>query len=249
MKESDSEKIDAYLLGQFSDKEKLAFEHEVGQDADLEKEVRIRQLSIANIHILGDWLARQRIHRLHKKEIKAFRHRSRTIRRVRWGLIAAAVLFLIIASYNLFQTPSSTSDLFTNHYEAYLLRFNSRDLGDSSALELAGQAYRERRFADAFEQFSSIVAADSMQTKARLALGICAIELEQYAYGLDQFEVLIQANDPLYREQALWYAALLYLKQNELDKSTSYLEQLNIATSFYHDKAAQLLLEIERLRK
>ncbi|MEM9820529.1 MAG: hypothetical protein AAF985_05635 [Bacteroidota bacterium] len=244
------EQIDQYLMGQLQGESLRLFEQQLEGDPDLANEVKERRKSLDVLEDIGDLQLKERIQNIHNRVLDqqpASTSTEKSIGRIRplytWLALAASVLLLLAAGMWWSTTPTpDAQQLFAQHYEAYPISFTSRAGENDTKLADASRYYREGAFEKVIGPLESVL-ADSINTKAKLALGIAELELNHFAKAIQHFDDLINAKDPLYEEQALWFKALTYLKQNDLDNCAQQLKQLDQDRFSFKRQAALDLLE------
>jgi tetratricopeptide (TPR) repeat protein len=227
MNSSDQHTIDEYLLNRLDGEELKAFEQLLAQDESLMKEVIERRQLLSAMEIVGDLQMKERVKRIHLAEIGRSDKPPANTNKRKW---AFALVLLLIASLAIWwvmrpkaQTPPQ---LYAQYYQPYDLNFGTRNTDASQALAEAGGLYKSGKYAEALPLFEQALTANPADSKARLALGICQLELGQYDQALAQFNALMDANDPLFGEQAIWYAAMVRLQQGNVAETKALLEKL-----------------------
>lgn len=246
MSSPDLHTIDEYLLNRLQGAELETFEKQLAQNPSLADEVAQHRQLMAAVDALGDLSMKERVRKIHQLEMgraKSPKPNSTWKWAIAIGiiLIAAASLWLVLRP-----KPQTPAQLYANYYEPYALSFGTRSTESEQLLAEAGRLYKSGNFAEARPIFEQALATNSTDTKARLALGICQMELGQYDQALTQFNGLIAANDPLFGEQAIWYAAMVKLKQGDAASCKALLEGIisNKGNQFY-EKANELMGSIE----
>ncbi|MEM1319684.1 MAG: tetratricopeptide repeat protein [Bacteroidota bacterium] len=238
----DVHQIDEYLLGRLRGDALEAFEKEVADDPNFADQVQQRRTLMEKVDAYGDYEVKAQLKNLHQKEMK-LRLRRRSLRR--WGFALFALLLLAIA-YWLWQPqkPSSSQQLYAAHYEPYPLNFAARDGNTERALAEAGRFYRSGQYAKALPLFQSVYQADTTESKVLLAIGICLMEAGQLEDALQRFQPLLQTDFDPFKDQALWYAALVHVKQEERPAAQALLQQIVAdPQSDFYQQARDLLAE------
>ncbi|MCC6726593.1 MAG: tetratricopeptide repeat protein [Saprospiraceae bacterium] len=247
MTSNDQHTIDEYLLNRLDATERQSFEQSLANDETLRKELEEHQQLIAAMGLIGDVQMKERVKRIHQAELGRGAKQPNQANLWKW---VVAVIILSVASLGIWlmvrpkaQTPPQ---LYASYYKPYDLNFGSRNTDASQILAEAGNLYKAGKFAEAlplFEQTLSIAPSDS---KARLAMGICQLELKQYDQALTQFSALIEAKDPLFGEQALWYSAMTKLQQGSTTEAKTLLVKMltDYQTGVFYKDATQLLSDL-----
>lgn len=225
MELNDLDKIEAYLSNKMELEEKQAFEQRLQEDVELAMETKKHSEMMQYIDGLGDRELMEKISKAHQQYT---RKQTPTKGKVRWLrplLAAASIALLLLAGYWLLQPAPTNDALYTAYYEAYPLSFGSRDAGSNEDLLAATALYQQGEYAQALPQFQSLLQVKA-NNKLRLALGICQLELERFPDAIEQFEFIINQQDPLFVDQALWYRALAFLKSDQVAATQADLSTL-----------------------
>lgn len=214
-----SERIDKYILGQMTDPEKIAFEKELGENSDLNKEYQL-QKEIA--------LATQRIN--FRRHIESVEGKLQIMRRNRirrlWSCsIAAAMVGICILGLDLKYSSQvkATSLVCYEKMDAPLTRSGSTV--DAMINEIY-QALGEGEY----EEVESKIANIFTIINESLAKPVVSDE-DRYTY-----EVLLQQ-----KQDVEWYNALLLMKQGKVIKSRKALKEIASAEGIYAETAKQIL--------
>lgn len=245
MEENDIERIDRFLRGEMDEAEAQAFEQTLSENPELQQKMKVQQELVSYIDLMGDQEVLANI----RKAEDTYRSRQEgTIKKMPWlrpALIAASLALLLFAGW-WFLIPSNEPDvLYASFYQPYELSFSSRDGGNTETLLAASTAYNAQDYAQALQAFESLP-ADLQTSKVKLGIGISYMELSSFESALSIFDQIIELQDPLFLDQALWYKGLCLLRQEKLDQASTIFQQLvNDSSSIFSQDAGQLL---KRLR-
>lgn len=217
--ENIQDRIDEYIRGTMSDKDKAIFEEELRQDAELRHEVEV-QATISD--------AVQAVHL--KQVLKGVEAELSTPkvywRRVyQWASVAAAVAIILIAG-NIWR-QSSRIKAFGNDYYASLEAPYSRGGNNlDSLLTLSYTTIGEGQYAE----------AEDALKKAELVIheGMAApvvddeTEYERKVLELKQYDVE-------------WYQAIIVMKQGKYRHAKTILKEIVASGSPYADEAKEIL--------
>lgn len=232
-------KIEAYLTGKLKGKELSEFKKQLKTDHQLAEEVKLQRQLIKQVESMGALKMKDQL-----LEIKEqLQNRRRRLIRNLIGLTAAAVFAgLILGSQFFGNTPPSSQELFAQHYQAYPLPFGDR-AGGEEQLRQAGTFYLSSKYAQALPLLEQVLAENPDDSRSRLALAISQLELQQNAAAQQNLQLLIDREDPLYLDQALWYAALAALQQDQVATCRQHLIRLSGNPRAPHFEEAQALLK------
>jgi hypothetical protein len=246
------ELIDEKLSGELVGEELEAFEQDLRDDPDLMAEFELHQEIDEAIQESEVIELRKKLELVHDlTQNKKQPGLLRTILRHKLSRIAAAsfVVLLIITSLSLyFLRPDgnmSNDSLFKIYYQpdaALLIRGTD---SQNATLIQAFQLYENKEYNTALELFSQVLQNDGDNIPVQFYSGISNIELGQYRDALLPFNFIMEHRQNLYIERAEWYAALCYLKLNEIDYAVDLFRQISHSNSFYKDKAHEILKSIQ----
>ena len=246
MKNPDRHKIDEYLLSLMGLTEHKKFEEQMAHDADLQTAVEERRELIGYVDALGDIQMKERVRRIHEKELG----RSAKIRRMggRRYAVAAAIALMVGLALWVFLRPPSNASLYADYYEPYAMNFGARGGNADQQLAEAGSLYKNGNYEKAIPVFNSLLNEDiDNEDGVKLALGISYMEMGDNEKAIVYFENLINKKDAPYYEQGLWYAALAETKQGENESAINHLRALSeVDGSYYFEKSAALLEELKK---
>jgi tetratricopeptide (TPR) repeat protein len=247
MNSPDLHTIDDYLLNRLEGAELEAFEKQLTQDQALADEVAQHRKLMAAVDVLGDLSMKERVRKIHYTEMNRPDPTQTPNKTRKWAIVTVLVLLTAFGLWTMLRPKQQApAQLYAAYYEPYNLNFGSRSTESEQILAEAGGLYKSSNFAQALPLFEQALSTDPADSKARLALGICQLELGQYDQALAQFNGLMDANDPLFGEQAQWYAALTKLRQGDIAGCKALLEGVvsNKDSQFY-EKAKELLNSIK----
>lgn len=177
---------------------------------------------------------KQRLKLLHMQD----RRRSRLQKRMRWGLGIVVVLFVFALGFQYYYTPSR---LFEAHYKPLPTRgLGAHEVALSPELEEALQAYEQKAYAKAVEEFREAREAGASMETTQLYEAISYIEMGKPEEAKN---ILIgfHSENAYYSETAQWYLALVLLREHRPQAARRILEGL--AEGQYYAPVAQELLE------
>jgi tetratricopeptide (TPR) repeat protein len=218
--------IELYLVGRLSVKEQKEFEERLKEDSELMKEYLKRK----KIH---DAISEENIMDLRFKLNKIKKSRTIVRRMYRNPLVvysAAAVILIlvVIGNFYLFSNKISGSELFNSYYLTYPVLENYRSetvLNNREQIHYnAFNAFEKGNYQESEEYFRQLLDMDKSNPSTQFYMAMCEIELDKLNKSKQRLKELIKENNHAYFEQAHWYLALTYLKQNELKKAIKILE-------------------------
>ncbi len=159
-----------------------------------------------------------------------------------WWAAAASLAILFAAWF--FLRPPAQERLYTQFREFPEADFTVRntDPGQQN-LQNAAAAFNTKNYADALQKLQNQVATDPENLEARFFSGLCFLELKNYAEATAVFQPISNSANA-WADEARWYLALSYLRQNQRDKCAEALRQIP-ENSGHFSEAQQLLGRIK----
>lgn len=238
------DQIDRYVSDELPEEDRKAFEKAMKNDAELKEEVRLQQLIINKLEAhakkpqgINDFKARladieQNLAKTEKPAEQAslfVRYRYAIISTV--AVAAALILFLLI--------PVAESEIvFPNPPQANFTQMS----GTGSILQEAGRAYNAKSYAEAIQLFQAYLAQEPEDYEALYFQGISYFELQQWTEATTDFEILSKS-DSILKDDALFYLALIQLKQENKSDASQLLQQIQEGTPAFL-KAQKLLKQL-----
>ena len=250
------EEIRRYLEGDLSHEELKQFEQKLATDPDLAGEVRDYENLVSGLEAAGldhfksevegwetQYLDDRNARQEEVKEEKAFSL-------ARYIPMAAAVALLLFAGvYFFLNRDPAPQALYAEYYTPYPDMLTDR--GDTTInksgrnMLLAGiEAYNYKNFQLAIENLQTYIKAQPAHKGAALYLAISQMEINQFDAAAANFKIAQQ--DPVFKQQAEWYEALLNLKAGLPERSQAILKIIVDNPHHYrHDDAERLLNSLE----
>jgi tetratricopeptide (TPR) repeat protein len=183
------------------------------------------------------------------KEVEGeFRNRKQTskLNLKLWMQIAATIIILIsAATYFLVikeKTSVSADSLYAAYYHKLPADYSTRSNENGNDLFInAIKLYNENKYHEAIVEFNKIIRTDPSNNAARLFLGICYSETNNFEKASGLFNDIIKQHDPIFEEHAAWYLSLCYIKTKKPELAKPLLNNLVETRSFYIGKATELL--------
>lgn len=245
------EQIEEYLLGYLDQKDKALFEKALESDEALSLRLKEQQKFILGIEKHIDDVFLDELKVLHQKNfaseaapIVEMTTPQDTARR-RWLpiLAAAATIALLIFAGIKFGSFSATSEsLFADNFRAYELNLSGRDEADQMMVQVE-ELYEAKKYQEALPLFETLIKENENSSMLYLGSGITKLSLDQTEAALADFDRILQSDDLLFKDHAIWYTALTYLKMDDQVQAKAFLQQLADRSSADHHREAIDLLK------
>lgn len=154
---------------------------------------------------------------------------------------AAAMLVLMFSVYSIIDSKDTPQQLFSMYFNPdELPGLAVRGANEDDILLKAEQLFNEQKYAEAIPLLDqSIASMDKDLGAIYLYKGISHMEIEQFDTAETTFNSLIES-DLLDAQKGHWYKALLYLKNDELEKAQNTLQEITTNNYYHKEKAAAL---------
>lgn len=179
--------------------------------------------------------------------IRALPKQSRLITLNR--VAAAAMMLIIPIAGLLYWNASSGERLYQSYYDGFELE-GGQLRGGNDAVKLdanyskAIDFYNAKDYANSLTYFEQYLDNNQEDAKATFLAGMAYLEEGNYPNAIDYLSTA-RFNDEQYYEEASWYLALAYVKNdNKTDARIILDELLKIENGFYAKKATALKTEI-----
>lgn len=229
MKPIDDQRIDDYLLQKLEGSALTSFQKELESDSELAAELKLRQQVLEELDALSDYKAQQQISAVHQREISKFKKGGRRVFMFR-RLAVAAVFAILAFSVWWMSDTTSPEELFADNYVAPT--FMERSTSDAQDDLFKGtKLYNDNDYAASIPLLSKAFQQNPENTELHLIIGISLFETGKSQGALQQFDYLIRKNDILFKDKALWYSALISLKEGDIENAKAFLSQISRETA------------------
>jgi hypothetical protein len=240
-----SQNIEQYRLGSMSESERLKFEQDLKDNPrlshefqlDIEIEESLKQYDIIDL--------RRKLFRAMNEEKVQVQVPAIKAYHSKWYLVAASITFLVLfggALRLMNPVQYNNNTLFEMYYSSENAHNLTRSAGNSNDEAMA--KYRDRDFRNALVLFNEILDKDPSNIYIRYYTGLASIETNQNEKAINEFKFIIDQKNNLFIENAQWYLALSYLKNNQVKDAKSLLLQINNSSNPHNKEASQILKRI-----
>ena len=244
--------IQKYLQGGLSQEELARFEEKIAKDPDLAGEVRDyenleRGLKAAGLdEFKTEVTAWETAYLNEAANVARPGSQGKVIAFKKYIRVAAAVALLLATGIYFYTSREVSSEiLYTQYYQQYPDMFTKRGDSVTGGIKekhlLAGiDAYNSKNFEVAVTHLQNYLEAAPERKGIALYLAISQMELNQFDRAAGNFK--LAREDPAFRQQALWYEALLNLKAGKVGKSQAVLKEILNDKHHYRKSQAEKLL-------
>lgn len=160
--------------------------------------------------------------------------------------VAALFLVTLLVPWPRLKPHDSPENLYEQYYEAFRFASDYRDgnEGSNELYQLAISAYRNQHWQEAEILADSLSALDPANPDYLLLNGLSKQACGKYDEAVKQYLAIIPDGGS-YAQNARWYLALTYLKQDKVKECRGQLDTLRMqGGSFFSNKVDQMLKKI-----
>lgn len=244
-----TENIERYINGEMKGDELSSFEKEIKENKELAEDVKLHidiEKFLRNKELFE---FREMIDEVHQEVIGDVNeiNEKRWVLKIlysRWQYAAAVLLLLISISAVLFFTlrPSLNERLYSQYFKSYNKTNYYRSANESSATDLtiALNEYSNQNYEKSWILLKEI--SDRDKTDAAFFFrGMSAMETNKLDDAILSLKKVMSNDSSLYIDQATWYLALCYLKNDDRVNARIYLKKV-IDNNYNHKGDAEEIL-------
>lgn len=163
---------------------------------------------------------------------------------------AAAVLVLLVAGWMIYQTTQTTTspdELFSQYYQPYQIDFPLHYRNGSDArpalpesLLKGFEALDHQQYEESIPFLQEWLERDPDNDVVQFFLAQALLARKSYDEALPLLEKVQQNPNSAYREAAMWYLALVHLKNGQTAQAATLLDSLRQAKGYYSRQAEEL---------
>lgn len=228
------EQIERYLLNEMEASEQEQFEVKLASDETLQHEVALQRQLLAAVEA-GSF---QQKNRGSKGEGKTMRKLFVT----KWYAAAAVLLLTIVGAWYFYVLPLRETDLFTSYFQPdpglpVVMGNNTVSYAFNDAMI----SYKEEKYTDAIAVWEGLAAQIGTSDTLEYYIGVANLNMGNLSKAEPYLAQIAQNSHSAFQRRAIWYLALLKIKEGEQEKAGVLLKQLPD-----REEAVRLL---EKLRK
>ncbi len=242
--------IERYFDGDLKEQELAIFHEKLEKDQAFAEAFRLEQELMGGIESYGNERLREQLATIHEEEIRSAEVPGKDgtaayvpIRRWMW-LAAAALIGILVAGRLLMENRKPNPQQLYAMYAVHDFDFTEKSGGDNLLAD-AERLLKAKDYRQALPVLETYLESRPDDMQAVLAKGIAQMEIGEYESALADFQT-VGINNPLLKNEAIWYMALVYLKQNKLAEAIGHLEQIPTNSARWKDAEA-LAKSLKRL--
>ncbi|EAY24444.1 hypothetical protein [Microscilla marina] len=253
--------IEKYIEGKLSAEEQTKFELRLVSDAAFAKEVNEAKDLLIAIRAFGRSGLKKELQGIanaaplpshifsviHDEEAKGSEGQNPRLGRSYWRIvsIAAAIVLICTAGWFFIRKETSPETLFISYFEPYpnVAAPIVRNGAVKKPLEQALLVYEQQNYVAAIDQLLAIAQKKPTEVVS-FYLAMSYLSNGNAPEAIKRFQALKDQVSASYQKQTLWYLALAFLADKQVDKCKSVLKQLMKEDNFYQKKATKLFKQL-----
>jgi tetratricopeptide (TPR) repeat protein len=241
------ELIDNYLSNNLSNEEKLAFEQQVATNPQLAEELAIykaindtmQQNVAGNENLFKETIAplqQQYFNNTDAKVVTMPTNKAKVRKMIFGAIAAAAILIIVFTLVPIGGSKQSSDELYAQYATHEIIENTVRGTNEKNYLQLGTDLYNTKKYAEAIPYLEKV--KDS-SAQAMLLLGISYTQTNNIINAHISYDNIIKG-ESVFKEKAIWYKALAYLKNKELANCKTQLNKL-LNSETYKKNATTIL--------
>ena len=217
------DKIEAYLEGDLSTEEIIAFEKELGENPSLQASLDLHKETSAMLDAFAESELAEQVKEIYassKEEPRAEKENRNDITAFKRWIQAAAAILIIAAVFSILR-PAAEENLYAAYYKAY--EDNVTAMGSGNPLSTAMELYNGEDYAGAIEAFEEIPSGSEFFDEATLYKAVSLMEEKKFESAILTFDQLSELNSP-YEEVGAWYKILSLLALDRISDAAKSLD-------------------------
>ncbi|MEL7531675.1 MAG: hypothetical protein AAFN10_10225 [Bacteroidota bacterium] len=236
--------IEAYLAGNMTEEEHLAFAERLSHEPELQAKLAQFKQSQAVLEQAVSMRLKRQMQQMQRSTVRQEKSISQKqgkqvkplrLQWLRWGAVAALACLVLLAGI-WWSNPSSS---YQDYFEPYALASGLR--GEANAQAAWQAAYQQKDYEQARALLAEIAHDETAWVEAQLYLGNIALAQQDPAAAIAPLNAVIEVQSVRFQSSAEWYLLLAYWGKGD-KRSAKQLSQ-KIASNPqhpYHDKVMQL---------
>ncbi len=230
-----------YLQGNLNEAQKSDFEQRLETDQEFFQEFQI--VKQMHSHLLERKDREEYTAEIEKLGEKYFRPDEKAASKIPFGkiLILTLIILTAFAAFWYF-TKSEEVNLYDTHSDHFALHLVLKSEENTLAVN-AENSFNGEDFERAIIDLKKYLEDNTIDTKAKLALGISYLETGKETEAIEIFDNIRNGGSTL-EDYGTWYTALYYVKKLDFVNAKDVLKTIPKKDAQLYSKAQQLLLDI-----
>ena len=252
--------IERYFENDLNEEELAAFKQRLSEDAAFASAFQLEKDLVEGVEAYGNKQLREQLEAMHLEETAGVAPANeqeiekpgyvspfdpqpvggKVVSMVgrKWWLAAAVLILGLVARWMFSEkdpTPQQLYAIFAVH------EFDFTEMGiNDELLSQAEGLLKAKKYSESLPVLDAYLETNQNDNEVMKANGIALLETGKYEEAFEAFRAVGQAN-PIFENEANWFVALTYLKQNEIENCKKALSAISPASPFHKD--ANKLLE------
>jgi tetratricopeptide (TPR) repeat protein len=228
-----------YLDNYLSPEEKNKVEAMIQKDATIESEYDNLLLAKSAIQYYG---IKQQVASIHKqvmadkiKELPKIASQTVVRKITKWSMRIAASLLVVMLGLGVYQYATVSSDkLFAKNYSSYTLGVTRGE----TTVNLMEKSFQAKDYNAVINQYAAL---NTISQKENFLVAQAYLETKKYSRAIEFFNAVLEKNtvakETIFNDDAEYFLAMSYLKNNDIKLAMPLFEKINNNTShLYNDK-------------
>ena len=250
MSEFNYEIIDRYLAGELTSEELAAFEKQMRADPALANEVKLYKTLGEDIKLVSqpdktEKELRGNIATLNKEYFKPEAPVIK-MKKIWWLGAAAAVAAIVLLMVKPFTGEKFNNEKLYTYYSEQIDQLSpvQRGSADDTELVKAAELYNSKQYEQVVPMLDKLITAHPDDKDLALAKGVSLLQTGNAQSAITIFDEIIKS-ETVYKNPALWFKGLSFLKIKKLSECRDVLKNLPASADKYKE-AQELIKKIEK---
>jgi hypothetical protein len=226
--------------------EKTSFEKELETDQTLINELLLHHevdKAIAKETKIKDF--RQSLEAIHQEIAEPRKNKIVNLQNKWYWAAASITVFSGTAIYTFSKNAQSSQKLYKNYYEVWQPGFVTRGIETESVNDAIIALFEQQDYQLCIKKIKKLDKEAVISPKIQLIHGCSLMELGEFNEAIKVFNYFESQDYTIYTETALWYKALSYLRNDDLDMAKANLQKIADNENTYATEAKELLKKLK----
>jgi hypothetical protein len=226
--------------------EKTSFEKELETDQSLINELLLHHevdKAIAKETKIKNF--RHSLDAIHQEHVEPRKNKIINLQNKWYWAAASITVFSGTAIYTFSKNAQSSQKLYKNYYEVWQPGFVTRGIETESVNDAIMALFEQQDYQLCIEKIQNLDKEAVISPKIQLIHGCSLMELGKFNEAIKVFNYFESQDYTIYTETALWYKALSYLRNDNLDLAKANLQKISDNENTYATEAKELLKKLK----